>query len=575
MATQIGVVKALIGEVTATAADGSIRTLQVGDRVYADELITTGAAGAVEIEFADGSIMDLGRSSQALLDSEVFDPSAPIIAESDADVPDDVAAIQQALLEGADPTELAEATAAGAGVEGGNEGHEAVFVDYLGPQVTPDAGFDTVGVTNEFDLPEEDIIILDEEEPLPVVSVSVEVEIDVEDPQNPPPSDGEPTEDFPVIVNGNAVNVLEGTDGVNGGGETRDVTFLITLSEVFDQDVQVTYELRPISADHPDDWFNGSLTDTVTIPAGTTSFPVTITIVQDHLDEGDESFEIMLLSATNATINPDADSAIVTIFDDDTTPVANDDSNQITDNSDEIYSVDGNVLDNDTDEDGDADPGNGVLEVLNAPIVINHEYGTLTIQSDGSYSFALNSVGIDYLVSLGEGVEGDPINFVDAYQVSDGVNDGNFADLTINLQGVNDLDDADEAANTDEDTPVSAPNLLANVTDPDVGDTHSITQFQVAGDGTVYTAGQTAVMAGVGSLTINANGTYTFTPEADYNGDVPVATYTVTDGTDTNDSTLTITINPVNDLDDADEAVNTDEDTPVSAPNLLANVTDP
>ncbi|MCX4187349.1 type I secretion C-terminal target domain-containing protein, partial [Methylophaga sp. OBS4] len=52
---------------------------------------------------------------------------------------------------------------------------------------------------------------------------------------------------------------------------------------------------------------------------------------------------------------------------------------------------------------------------------------------------------------------------------------------------------------------------------------------------------------GVGSLTINANGTYTFTPEADYNGDVPVATYTVTDGTDTNDSTLTITINPVND----------------------------
>ena len=69
MATQIGIVKTLTGEVTATAADGSIRTLQVGDRVYANELISTGQAGALEIEFSDGSIMDLGRNSQAMLDS--------------------------------------------------------------------------------------------------------------------------------------------------------------------------------------------------------------------------------------------------------------------------------------------------------------------------------------------------------------------------------------------------------------------------------------------------------------------------------------------------------------------------
>ncbi len=123
MATQIGVVKAMIGEVTATAADGSIRTLQLGDMVYANELISTGTGGAVEIEFADGSVMDLGRNSQAMLDSEVFDPNAAAVAETASeDVPDDVAAIQQALLEGEDPTEIGEATAAGAGVEGGNEG---------------------------------------------------------------------------------------------------------------------------------------------------------------------------------------------------------------------------------------------------------------------------------------------------------------------------------------------------------------------------------------------------------------------------------------------------------------------
>ena len=41
MATEIGFVKAIVGEVTATAADGSSRVLKVGDRVYANEMIAT------------------------------------------------------------------------------------------------------------------------------------------------------------------------------------------------------------------------------------------------------------------------------------------------------------------------------------------------------------------------------------------------------------------------------------------------------------------------------------------------------------------------------------------------------
>ena len=165
MATEIGFVKAIVGEVTATSANGSMRTLKIGDRVYADEVIATGLDGVIQIEFTDGSTMDMGRSSQAMLNSDMFDPS---LAGADPEaevVPDDVAAIQQALLEGEDPTEIGEATAAGAGVEGGNEGHEPVFVDYLNPAVTPVAGFDTIGVSNIYDLPEEDIIFIEEEEP--------------------------------------------------------------------------------------------------------------------------------------------------------------------------------------------------------------------------------------------------------------------------------------------------------------------------------------------------------------------------------------------------------------------------
>ncbi len=166
MAIQIGIIKAIIGSATATSADGSIRNLQAGDAVFQNDLITTGAASAVEIEFTDGSVMDLGRNSQAMLDLDVFDPTAPITETTETtDVPDDVAALQEALLAGADVSQLGEATAAGAGAAGGEEGgHSFVVRDYLGPEVIPDNGFDTTGPSIAFENPEELNLILVEEE---------------------------------------------------------------------------------------------------------------------------------------------------------------------------------------------------------------------------------------------------------------------------------------------------------------------------------------------------------------------------------------------------------------------------
>ena len=50
MATDIETIKTLIG--TATASDGSQRTLQAGGRIFQDEVITTGTGYLVqEIEF--------------------------------------------------------------------------------------------------------------------------------------------------------------------------------------------------------------------------------------------------------------------------------------------------------------------------------------------------------------------------------------------------------------------------------------------------------------------------------------------------------------------------------------------
>ncbi|HCC81441.1 MAG TPA: hypothetical protein DEQ25_09170, partial [Methylophaga sp.] len=168
MATEAGIISALIGTATATAVDGTVRNLQVGDKVYPNEIITTGIAGAIEIEFPDGGVMDLGRNSQAVLHSEAFELD---VAEADtppaADVVDDIDAIQQALLAGEDPTQVADPTAAGPGAQPTSEGgSEAVVVDYLAPRITPDSGFETTGPGIAFPDPPPFEFLVDESDDL-------------------------------------------------------------------------------------------------------------------------------------------------------------------------------------------------------------------------------------------------------------------------------------------------------------------------------------------------------------------------------------------------------------------------
>ena len=120
------------------------------------------------------------------------------------------------------------------------------------------------------------------------------------------------------------------------------------------------------------------------------------------------------------------------------------------------------------------------------------------------------------------------------------------ATVNVSITADNDLPTANpDSRTTAEDTPVSG-NVLANDSDVD-GDALTVTQFVVAGVPGVFLAGQTASISGVGTLTIAANGDYTFAPSANYNGPVPVATYTVSDGSLTDDSTLTVSVTPVND----------------------------
>ncbi|GIU03162.1 retention module-containing protein [Shewanella morhuae] len=90
----------------------------------------------------------------------------------------------------------------------------------------------------------------------------------------------------------------------------------------------------------------------------------------------------------------------------------------------------------------------------------------------------------------------------------------------------------------DEDT-IASGNVLDN--DSDVDSILSVVNFEI--NGTTYAAG-TEVALESGSLVLNADGSYTFTPNENWNGQVPTITYTTNTGSS---ATLTINITPVAD----------------------------
>jgi len=167
---------------------------------------------------------------------------------------------------------------------------------------------------------------------------------------------------------------------------------------------------------------------------------------------------------------------------------------------------------------------------------------------------------------------GSPYTTV-GFKVSDGsAYSASAYTLTVNVTAVNDnFTDNNETVSTDEDVAKSG-----NVKDgTSVDGPVTVSTFQVAGDSTIYTVGQTATISGKGTITIAANGDYTFTPVANYNGAVPVITYTLTDGSGTDDtSTLTISVTAADDASVlAADTKTVDEDNPATG-NVLSNDSD-
>uniref|UniRef100_UPI003B9ECA28 retention module-containing protein n=1 Tax=Aeromonas enteropelogenes TaxID=29489 RepID=UPI003B9ECA28 len=108
---------------------------------------------------------------------------------------------------------------------------------------------------------------------------------------------------------------------------------------------------------------------------------------------------------------------------------------------------------------------------------------------------------------------------------------------------VNELADEGEQLVVPEDGVLNG-NLLTNTTNPDGPNAATVVSFSW-GDNLSVTVGTSITIDGIGTLVVNADGSFTFTPAPNYDGAVPPVIYSVTDGTDTVQSTLVISITPV------------------------------
>ncbi len=268
----------------------------------------------------------------------------------------------------------------------------------------------------------------------------------------------------------------------------------------------------------------------------------------DHLDSGETASVVISYTIADEHGATSSSTVTVTVNGANDSPVANDD----TASTGEDSAVAGNVLVNDTDVDVET------LSVTNPGIYVG-AYGTLTLAADGSYSYAPNAAaqGLD---------DGETGVDVFSYTASDGTA-SDSATLTVTVSGANDAPvAADDSASTDEDSAGISGNLLANDTDVD-GET-----LTMANPGTY--------VGTYGTLTVAADGSYTYTPGAGAQAlDVgetaqDVFTYTASDGTDSDSASLTVTVTGLNDAPVAnDDTAATDENSPVSG-NVLANDTD-
>ncbi|WP_279476851.1 Calx-beta domain-containing protein [Aeromonas veronii] len=232
----------------------------------------------------------------------------------------------------------------------------------------------------------------------------------------------------------------------------------------------------------------------------------------------------------------------------------------------ELPSTEGNVLTNDVigaDSDltvvgaatGDQ-TGSGTTGSVG--VIINGIYGTLIIDANGSYTYKVTANASAIPAGATE-------TFTYTMQDADGDQSSALLTINVNTVNVNALKAVQDQKSGPEDTAV-----IGNVLENDGNKNTSVTHFTVANDANQYTAGSKIILT-EGELTLNADGSYTFKPADDWNGQVPVVTYTTNTGAT---STLTIVVTPVDDPTVTESDSNTVAEDAQAKGNVLENDTD-
>jgi VCBS repeat-containing protein len=168
-------------------------------------------------------------------------------------------------------------------------------------------------------------------------------------------------------------------------------------------------------------------------------------------------------------------------------------------------------------------------------------HGSLTFISDGTFIYTPES---DYH---------GPDSFT--YHANDGTADSNAATVSITVNAINDAPVAQvQSITTNEDTAKGGTVIATDV------DGNSLTYSRVTGPAH-------------GSLTLNPDGTFNYTPALSYNGPDSF-TFRANDGTaDSNTATVSITVNAINDAPSAQpQSITTNEDSAKSGTVMATDV---
>ncbi|WP_345318229.1 beta strand repeat-containing protein, partial [Novipirellula rosea] len=310
--------------------------------------------------------------------------------------------------------------------------------------------------------------------------------------------------------NGSDSFTYDATD-VNGEVETQTVTVTVNPVDDANDDTATTNEDTPVSGDvSANDTYAGAVGYALNTGAANGSATVnadgTFTYTPDADFNGTDSFTY---DATD--VNGDIETQTVSI-----TVNAVDDANDDTATTDEDMTISGDVSTNDT-------YAGAVGYALNT----GPSYGNATVNPDGTFTYTPDA----------------DFNGTDSFTYDATDVNGDIETQTVTVT-VNPVDDAnDDTATTNEDTAVSG-NVSTN-------DTYSgAVSYVVNND------------ASHGTVSDDGNGTFTYTPDPDFNGSDSF-TYNATDvNGDIETQTVTITVNPVDDT--SDDTATTDEDTAVS-----------